>query len=104
MTRTRNKSQEKQLNIFVDHLDRERLIMLDHQFEGLQLTPSESSHLMDLFNQVPQPGHGVPRGDPPMDPKLFESTSQNTQDHVKQTYRSTRKGPAVKACPVDPKH
>ncbi|VVB10961.1 unnamed protein product [Arabis nemorensis] len=63
--------------MFVDQLDREGLIMLD-QFEGLQLTPSESSHLMDIFNKVPLPDADAPRSDQPMDRKISDSSFQKT--------------------------
>ncbi|VVB12720.1 unnamed protein product [Arabis nemorensis] len=51
MTRTKSKSLENKFSMFVEQLDREGLIRLD-QFEGLQLTPSENSHLTDIFNNV----------------------------------------------------
>ncbi|VVA97271.1 unnamed protein product [Arabis nemorensis] len=37
-----------------------------------------------------------------MDRKLFESSFQNTKDHIQKPYQTLRKGSEVKTCPVDP--
>ncbi|VVB11621.1 unnamed protein product [Arabis nemorensis] len=67
--------------MFVNQLEREGLILLD-QFEELQLTPSESSDLTGLFNKVSLPDPDVRVHDLPMDRKVFESSFQNTKDHI----------------------
>uniref|UniRef100_A0A565CR50 Uncharacterized protein n=1 Tax=Arabis nemorensis TaxID=586526 RepID=A0A565CR50_9BRAS len=101
MTRTRSKSLKNKFNMLVEQLDREGLIRLD-QFEGLQLTPSENSHLTDIFNKASLSDPNASGGDIHIDRKLFESSFQNTKDYLNRSYEASVKSPAVKACLVDP--